>query len=310
MVKEGGDRFRVPLYKLRAADHHTGDQRGGGVALRLDRIPLLGEIQRHTDIFALGLSGGDKGLRQHGNGVLLRHEGGQALGLLALPFDGHIGGRVNAVLGQHIVEGVFRRIAFSAGVDGLAPQILHRVDGVAAFHDVKHTQGIDGQHPHAALGIVVEDGGQIGRYGGKIRGPLGQSGGDLIGDRGDAEVVVVVGEFACVRLAHEFHHAHGSGALEGHHIHIHWSRCFLRSCGFRLRYGRRSRLRAIRRCIGVAVPAGASGQKCGRQGQRAKQREQLFHRYMFFLSWSFGVGGVIEQFFQRGRVQHGEEVSL
>lgn len=74
----------------------------------------------------------------------------------------------------------------------LAPQILHRVDGIAALYDVKHTQGVDGQHLHAALGVVIEDGSQIGRDRSKIRSPLGQSGGDLIGGRGDAEVIVVV----------------------------------------------------------------------------------------------------------------------
>ena len=43
----------------------------------------------------------------------------------------------------------------------LPPQILHRVDGIAALYNVKHTQGVDGQHLHAALGVVIEDGSQI-----------------------------------------------------------------------------------------------------------------------------------------------------
>ena len=109
------------------------------------------------------------------------------------------------------------------------------MDGIAALYDVKHTQGVDGQHLHAALGVVIEDGSQIGRDRSKIRSPVGQSGGDLIGGRGDAEVIVVVGEFARVCLAHEFHHAHGSRPLEGHHIDIHRSSRLLLGRSFRLR---------------------------------------------------------------------------
>ena len=46
-------------------------------------------------------------------------------------------GRVNAVLGQHIVEGILRRTALSAGVDGFATQILHGVNGIATLYNVQ-----------------------------------------------------------------------------------------------------------------------------------------------------------------------------
>ena len=145
---------------------------------------------------------------------------------------------------------------------------------VPALHDVEHAQRIDGQHLHAALGVVVEDRGKVGRDGGDIRGPLRQGGRHLIGGGGDIKVIVVVCDRSTVRFIHELHHAHCGGALQGHHVDVDR---IGRLCHVGWRAARTRRFR------GAGIPGGgAACQQRGRQGQDTEQREQFFHTVVPF----------------------------
>ena len=166
---------------------------------------------------------GDKGLGQQSN----RHlPGGQcchALAVLTLPVDGHILVRVNAVFRQQIPQSVFRGTALTGGHDGLALQVRHGLDGVAVLHDIQHAQGVDGQHLHRAVGLAVQHGGQVGRHAGHVQVALDEGRGHLVGGTGQGEFVGIAGGYHIllalhhligrVAQTHQFHQAHGGGAL-------------------------------------------------------------------------------------------------
>ena len=168
------------LDKLCPGNYHSGDKSRGGFAVCLQFVPLLRQIQGYPDAVAFALGGGNKGLGQHGDGILLSGQRGQAFCLFAFPLDGHITGGIDAVLGQHIVQSIFGRAAFTAGIDGFAPQILHGLNGIPTLNNVQHTQRIDRQNLYAALCVVIEDGSQIGRNRGNVCGTLGKGRRDLI----------------------------------------------------------------------------------------------------------------------------------
>ena len=180
VVEERRDRLRVLLHKGLARHDHARQQRGRGLRLRLERVPLLGQVQRHADGVALRLGGGDKGLGQHGHRALFREQRAEALGVLALPLDGHVRAGVDAVFREDVVERVLGRSALAAGVDRAAAQVLHGLHGVAALDDVEHAEGVDGQHLHPALGVVVEHGGQVRGHGRDVHIALHEVGRHLV----------------------------------------------------------------------------------------------------------------------------------
>ena len=160
---------------------------------------------------------------------------------------------------------------------------------VPALHDVEHAQRIDGQHLHAALGVVVEDRGKVGRDGGDIRGPLRQGGRHLIGGGRNSKMIDVTrGNYILVFLfqlvseffdrftiGHHLDHAHGGRAFQGHNIDIKRIHRFLRGPWLRHLGGRTARTGRFR---GAGIPGGgAARQQRGGQGQDAEQREQFFH---------------------------------
>src|SRR5699024_8543077 len=74
--------------------------------------------------------------------------------------------------------------ALSGGVEGAALQIRQAVHRVAVLQDVEHPQGVEGQQLYAAVGAVVEGGGQVGGNGGDVQLPVGQPGHDVVGGVG------------------------------------------------------------------------------------------------------------------------------
>ena len=161
------------LHEFPAGYDAAHGQRGGG-----DGIPLSAQVQglAHAGVLHQQGSGGGDG--QHAHAVLGgKHVGSDLLG--GEPLDGHIRGGVQPVLGQQIVEDVLRVGPLAGGVDGLAPQVGHGLDGVPLLQDVQHTHRVHCQHLNGAVGLVVEVGGHIGGHSGDVCLAVGQQGGGL-----------------------------------------------------------------------------------------------------------------------------------
>ena len=130
----------------------------------------------HAGVLHQQGSGGGDG--QHAHAVLGgKHVGSDLLG--GEPLDGHIHGGVQPVLGQQIVEDVLRVGPLAGGVDGLALQVGHGLDGVPLLQDVQHTHRVHCQHLNGAVGLVVEVGGHIGGHSGDVCLAVGQQGSGL-----------------------------------------------------------------------------------------------------------------------------------
>ena len=224
---------------------------------------------------------GDKGLRQQGDGGLAAGQGRHAFAVLALPVDGHIVIRINAVFRQQIPQGVLRGAALACSHDGLALQVRHGLDGVAVLHDIQHAQGVDGQHLHRAVGLAVQHGGQVGGHAGHVQVALDEGGGHLVGGTGQGEFVGIAGGYHIllalhhligrVAQTHQLHQSHGGGAFQGGNSEMsNVCLCTIRCFGRRFfRLGRF--LRLLR--FGGLLAAGSQGQG---QGQRQAQRQQFF----------------------------------
>ena len=140
--------------------------------------------------------------------------------MFALPLDRHVLLRIDAVLGEDVVQRIFRRRALAAGVNRLAAQILHAADAVAALHDVEHAQRVDGQHLNLSFRVVVKHGGQIRRHGGNVRLALDQLRGNLVHRGSNRDIVGVAVHRAALGLVHQLHHAHRRRALQRRHAHV------------------------------------------------------------------------------------------
>ena len=224
---------------------------------------------------------GDKGLRQQGDGRLAGGQCRHTLAVLALPVDGHILVRVNAVFRQQIPQGIFRGAALTGGHDGLALQVRHRLHRFSVFHDIQHTKGVHRQHLHGAAGLAVQHGGQIGGDTGHVQVALDEGGGHLVGGTGQGEFVGIAGGYHIllalhhligrVAQTHQFHQAHGGGAFQCSNSEMGSSRlCTI--LRFVRRFFRLGRLLWLLR-FGGFLAAGSQGQG---QGQRQAQRQQFF----------------------------------
>ena len=226
---------------------------------------------------------GDKGLGQQGNGGLTAGQRRHALAVLALPVDGHILVRVNAVFRQQIPQGIFRGAALTGGHDGLALQVRHGLDGVAVFHDIQHTKGVHRQHLHGTVGLAVQHGGQVGGHAGHVQVPLDEGGGYLVSGTSQREGVKIAhltlvgfgraqqGADRFIIVLHQLHKAHSSRAFQCGNSEM-GSVCLCTIRRFDHRFFRLGRfLRLLR--FGGLLAAGSQGQG---QGQRQAQRQQFF----------------------------------
>ena len=192
------------------ADHRdAGDELG--IA---DLVPLLGQVEDHTELAVLHLGSSDIGLGQHGDGVFLGggHLSGDLRGL-AVVFDLHVLIGVQAVLGEQVTQDVLRRGALARGEDGAAFQVCKAVDGVTLFHHIQHAQRVDGQHLDAAVGLLVEGCRQVGRDGRHVQIPLDELWHDLIGRTIELQVVIHGGG-AVLLHGEQMDQTHGGGAFQ------------------------------------------------------------------------------------------------
>ena len=197
------------LDKVTAGDDHAGDERGAIVQL----IPLLGEVERHAQTVDFALRDGDKGLGQQGDARLTACQRRDAFAVLALPVERHVGVGVDAVFAQKIAQGVLGCAALARGHDGLALEVGEGLHALAVFHNVEHTQRVDRQHLHRALGLVVQHGGEVRGHAGHVQLALDERGRHLVGGAGEREVIErsVRGGG---RVAHELDKSHRRGTLE------------------------------------------------------------------------------------------------
>ena len=235
---------------------------------------------------------GDKGLRQQGNRRLPGGQRRHALAVLALPVDGHILVRVNAVFRQQIPQGIFRGAALTGGHDGLALQVRHRLHRSPVFHDIQHTKGVHRQHLHGTVGLAVQHGGQIGGDAGHVQVPLDEGGGHLVSGTSQREGVKIAhltlvgfgraqqcaGHFIIV--LHQLHKAHSSRTFQCGNSEM-GSVCLCTIRRFDLRFFRLGRLLRLLR-FGGLLAAGGQGQD-HRQGQ--SQGKQFFLQVHGFSSF-------------------------
>ena len=254
------------------ANHrHAGDQLG--VA---DLVPLLGEVQGHPQGVILHGGGGHIGLGQHSDGILGHGHLGGDLGGLAVELDGHILVGINAVLLQDVPQDVLGGGALAGGQDGPALQVGHRMDGVTLFHHIQDAQGVDGHHLDAALGLLVEGGGQVGRDGSHIQLALGQQGDNLVG--GAVELQVIVQRGGAVLLhGQQVHQAHGGGALQAGDPHSVGGGQGLSAFGRSGLAGGSLAGSSLAGCCGAARRGAAAGCQGQHQGCRQQQGNQFLH---------------------------------
>ena len=143
--------------------------------------------------------------------------------MLALPLDGHVLRRVDAVFRKDVVERVFRRRALAAGVNRPAAQVFNRLHAVAALDDINHAERIDRQHLNLALRILVKHGSQIRRNSRDIRFALDDFGRHFINRRSNGKGICVALDRAAFRFVHQLNHAHRGRPLEGSHVHLRFS---------------------------------------------------------------------------------------
>ena len=197
------------LDKVTAGDDHAGDERGAIVQL----IPFCGEVERHAQTVDFALCDGNKGLGQQGDARLTARQCRDAFAVLALPVERHVGVGVDAVFAEKIAQGVLGRAALARGHDGLALEVGEGLHALAVFHNVEHTQRVDRQHLHRALGLVVQHGGEVRGHAGHVQLALDERGRHLVGGAGEREVIErsVRGGG---RVAHELDKSHRRGTLE------------------------------------------------------------------------------------------------
>ena len=92
------------------------------------------------------------------------------------------------------------------------------MDAVALFHHIQHAQRVHGHHLDAAIGLLVEGRGQIGRDGGHIQFTLDELGHDLVRCTVELQVVVLAGLAAALHIQ-QIDQAHGGGALQARNAH-------------------------------------------------------------------------------------------
>ena len=133
--------------------------------------------------------------------------------MLALPVERHVGVGVDAVFAEKIAQGVLGRAALARGHDGLALEISEGLHALAVFHNVEHTQRVDRQHLHRALGLVVQHGGKVRGHTSHVQLALDERGRHLVGGAGEGEVIErpVRGGG---RVAHELDKPYGGRPLE------------------------------------------------------------------------------------------------
>ena len=76
--------------------------------------------------------------------------------MLAQIFYGYVCPRLEPVLSENIVKDIFGGGCLTGGVDGLAAQILNRVDGVAVFENIENSAGVDSRAEDLAAGLVIQ----------------------------------------------------------------------------------------------------------------------------------------------------------
>ena len=64
--------------------------------------------------------------------------------MLGFPLNGDIGGGINSVGTQDVIQRILRRGTLAAGIDGLTSQVFHALDSIPALYDVENAQSIDG----------------------------------------------------------------------------------------------------------------------------------------------------------------------
>ena len=258
---------------LLAHHGHARDELGIG-----HLVPLLGQVQSHTQGVVLQACSGHVGLGQDGNGILGIGHLSRDLGGLAVVFNGHVLVRVDAVGVQKIAQHVLRRGALAGGQDGTACKVCHGLDRVAAFfHYVQHAQRVDGHSLNAALRLLIQGGGQICRDGSHVQLALHQQRHDLIGSAVKLQVVIH-GSGAILFHAQQVDKAHGGGAFQaGNAQSIGGGQflCFLTGSGFRSSLGD-SFAGSCTGCNRAGCRTAAGG-KAQRKGQSQQHGCQFFH---------------------------------
>ena len=189
-LEEGLHSLRIGLSKVLAYNQRA---HGELAAVLSYLVPFLGQIQSDADIGVLGQYAGNEGLRQYSDVSLTGSQQGSQLAVFALVFHSDIGADSHAILTEDIVEGIFGSSTLTGGVNGLAPEVFNRLDGVTVFYNIQYTQGVECQDLHLTLGLVVENRSHIGGNSSDIQFAFDEQGIDLICRASQSELIVIGG---------------------------------------------------------------------------------------------------------------------
>ena len=246
LLQEGADGLRIGGGKI-AAYHHAAHRQH---ALVSDAVPFLRQIQRGADCGILHGDCGGGRYRQHTQVDRAGgHLGDERCGIHKL--DRYVLAGGQAILGEDIIQHVFGIGALAGGIDGASGQIADISDGIAVFQNIEHAVGIEGAHLHAAVGLVVEIGSDVGGDGGDIKLTAAQPRDYLIIGGSDGKVIIIDGITGVISL-HQADCTHAGGAA--HHGDID------------IRPGK----------IGIGICGGAAAQS-GSQHQREQKCGRFFH---------------------------------
>ena len=93
------------------------------------------------------------------------------------------------------------------------------MDGIALLHDVEDAQRVDGHDLDAAVRLLVEGRGEVGRDSGHVEFALDELRHDLIGSAVELQVIVE-GSSAVLLHAQQVDEAHGGGAFQAGDAHF------------------------------------------------------------------------------------------
>ena len=163
------DRLFV-LLEERGADYGNGRDRLCA-AVRVQRVPCVGDVDRHTKIGHEHLCNLNKRLRQERNRVRLLLQKIEHLERRCTKREVHLVCKV--VLVEQILERVLRRTALTDRIHGATLEVLHRGDGRVGGQHIQQTEVADADDldlfVHVELffhiRIVVQDGRYVGGHG-------------------------------------------------------------------------------------------------------------------------------------------------
>ena len=131
-------------------------------------VPLFGQIQRYMHFIILHQNTGYKRLRKNSDLRLSGRHQSRQLTMLAAVLHGYIRSCRQTILFQNIIEHNLRYRSLAGRIYRTSCQIRDAGNRIIRCHNIQNTQRIQRCHLYLSFGLIIQDGGDIGRYRGDI----------------------------------------------------------------------------------------------------------------------------------------------